>query len=560
MKIKYIAALYHGIIQGALIALFVTISLVSCHKEELNNKSLAEYGDRNIQRTSDDDYPFQLLETQDKLKYVVARLIARNLRNDAFVNFLKNRLKNTNQSIQEVFYSEIKNQVLSDGNTFEQMLLHKIRPGQQEEISWIATLQNADRILPDLVITVPFWAKSILDYDTGWEQLSEEGISVWPCLSRNYPSQQNMPLWFGYRQNEVFSAGVHFTSAFDHIPFQIKESEKYMLVSSITGKTWYGRGIDEIFTDTLNTDIQNKLINEYIPLYGAELINYNPDFKILDRFHLQNWLNNKTTHPSGTPQSFPSCEKKCDRDCVEEKNYIDGVEFGNGTVYAIVNNQPGGENVLMLEFHFLTAQMCGDLTVTETCVANKWKKTFSMATADAFPVHVRIMTSQQIQSEIPPGALIIYRKKIKLVDKYVIGYATADCVKTDTYFVAKRLYYLDQGGTHEWNGNIYGSNMLVTVIEHDEEVVTQTTLIQETKSISTKVSTQIIPPQKPYTGAFEFSGHISRLTSNQFVYVAEKAVNLGDFGVHYCNKSFTACIPGQGAHNTGTVVSFLKFE
>lgn len=546
--------------RGTLIGLFVLISLVSCHKDDFIINGLSSYRDRDIRRTTDDDYPYQLLEPQDKLKYVVARLIARNLNNDAFVNFLKSKLKNTNQSIHEIFYSEIRNQVVTGGNTFEQLLLHNIQPGQQEEINWIATLQHADQILPNLVITVPFWAKTILDYASGWDELSGEAVSVWPCMSRNYPSQQNWPLWFGYHQNVVYAADIHFTSAFDHIAFQVKESEKNLLVSSITGRTWNRRRIDEIYTDTINNHLQNQVINEYIPLHGTGLTNFNPDFKILDRFHLQNGIAIKTAHPSGTPQSYPSCEKKCDKDCVEEKNYIDGVKFGNGTVYAIVNNQPGGENVLLLEFHFLTAQMCGNLSLTETCVANKWKKTFSMATADAFPVQVRILTSQQIQSEIPSGALIIYRKKIKLVDKYVIGYVTANCVKTDSYFADNRLYYLDQGGTHEWDGNIYGSNMLVTVIEHDEEVVTQTTLIQETKSISTKVSTNIIPPQKPYTGAFEFSGQISRLTSNQFVYTAEKDVNLGDFGVHYCNKSFSVCTPGQGARNTGTVISFLKFE
>ena len=546
--------------RSTLVFIFIIFCNLSCQKTEHDFTVPLLGSQRVISRTESDDFNFSQLEIQDKLKYVIAKLTARNLNNQAFLNFLLSYLNQRNES--ELFYLSIRNQQINSGYTFEGYLKDQINQDDSVEKEWEALLSNAAQILPSLVFSIPYWTQSVLSENGGIPNLTSEDLSIWPCMSKNIYSIQSLPTWFGYRNRDVFSHGMHSRPVFDHIPIQVKESERYVLVSTVNAKTWYGRGIDDLFLNTTVPSLMEMLTSDYITNEGHILTGYSQDFRLLDILSIQIYINKYITPDSGEPQSFPACEKICDRDCVEEKNYIDGFKFTNGAVYAAVNNQPGGENLITLVMQFLTAQMCGNLSVPETCAANSWFRTITAETSKAFGQVTVILHENEIATNIPESAFIIYMKKLApWLKHYRIVYLVPQCVNVTNLLDGNKLFFLDQGGTPEWNGNIYGSNMLVSVHEHDEIVTQQATVITEQRAVTTKVSLNIVSPGDTYKGNYEYSNTVTRTTSNTLNFIAEKDVRLGDFGLHYCNKSYLACPSSpEGAPNTGSVVIYVAFE
>lgn len=542
--------------------LLIILFFSSCHKWEEDVHLLLPGTERFVERTTNDDFNYSQLEIQDKLKYAVARLTARNLDKPEFLQFLLSSMQSRNEEGTELFYLNIKNQQIANGKTIEQLLVEEINLSDNKEQEWATLLSNTVNILPTIVFTLPYWTESIIQESGGFSEISSDEISVWPCMSKNFNSIQNLPYWFGYRNNERLSFGIYTQPIFDHIPIQVKESERYVLVSGVSGNTWYGRGIDDLFLNTADPSLMDMLISNFISYTGHILTGYSQDFRLIDVLNLQTYINKYLTPESGDPQSLPACKKICNRDCVEEKNYIDGFKFTNGAVYGAINNQPGGENLITLVMQFLTAQMCGNLSLPETCAANTWFRTIRTETARAFKQVTVILHENEIAASIPETAYLIYKKKlVPWLKYYRLTYVDTSCVKIGDLSGGNKLYFLDQGGSTEWNGNIYGSNMLVSVHEHDEVVTQQTTVNTEQRAVTTKVSLNIVPPGDIYKGNYEFSNSVTRTTTNTLNFIAEKDVKLGDFGLHYCNKPNFACLTSQqGVSNTGSVLFYVAFE
>ncbi len=525
--------------------------LVSCGRESKEWPFFPETPDAGggsmVSNTSD-DYNLSQLEDQDLLKAILAKLIARNLNDHQFTSFLLSHILTESNESKEAFYLDLKDRQLFNGQRFEDRLLQSINSSNEAEGAWASVLQNASSILPNMVLDFPDWVGAILanpDINLAAEGTS---IGVWPCLSKAYTSINGFDRWFGYGISQQWHTSRNLSTPFEHFPLQVKESEHTLLIAQQAPRLWNGTSLEAWFTGNNCTQWHAQLManpgafgGRALPAVGGYVL-----FPVLEAQTLA-FSVCAPPLPASPPPS--TCVKVCDRDCLDEYNYIDGFEFTNGSGFGIVNNQPGGEDFFLLVFRFLTAQMCGDPSASSPCPSNTWTKQVGFTATTAF--HTVFGNAQNP----PPGSLAVWRLgnlRLFLVPKTVR-------IPEDIFASNFIVRFLDQAGTNQWDGNHYGNSILVSMSEHDEVTVKQTNTISTSRSASTKVSLGLMNGT-PNTGAFEFSASVTKSTTISYEYVGEKDVLLGDAGLNYCNPSYTTTLRDPLSPNTGVVALFMAFQ
>lgn len=517
------------------------------------NETLTLLNTDNIVVRSGSDYAIENLYAEDQLKVILAKLIARNLGNSHFLAFLKSRLLNEAGISQEIFYLEIKNEMVYGGATFYDFLNSRIS-SSISEAGWSSILNQANVILPTLVIDLPDWAAMDLS------EYSGNDFSVWPCTVRGSVNQDNVSVWHGYEITGTVETSRNDFPVFEKFPIQVKESEQYTLADLSTGRLWSGAYLQSgVFTGIECNDLLNAINNRlgefsfrYLPgITGSVLLPINELVAFSYAFCAP-------PLPSSPPP--PGCSGACARDCKTEYNYIDGFQLPNMAAYQIINNQPGGEDEFNFVIKFLTAQMCGDLTLPSPCPSNEWERRIGVPSRETFD-----LVYLKPNDPAPLGGRLLFY--IPWGGSSLCGiprckiYAVPKAVRlSEIYAPNFILRYLDQLGTNEWDGDHYGNAIQMSVLEHDEITVSVTSTNTTTKSASTKVSKKLTGEGSVELGTFEFSATVTRSATTQYQYNAEKDVLMGDASLNYCNPSYTVDLQDPLSPNTGMIVLYMAFK
>jgi hypothetical protein len=413
--------------------------------------------------------------------------------------------KNSKKSLESLLIENIDNSsALSKGNNAE----------RQKRISLI---QRAENILPNLVIKIPDWANVIL------ENIDPEKLdyAVYSGINTKDLSFQ--------RKRETSKIAPSSTIS-DYIPIQVKESEKLIPLRRGTDKTlWNNDLINDNFPSLKDCDNFNK--EDYITYRSSE-------YDFIDKMRLNEDLVNAELCGidinDKTDNSNSSCTKVYQRDCVTEKNVIEGFKFANYSVFKGANNQPGGEDVLTLHYVFVASQMCGDTSVSKDCPPTTWKLVFHGDYNRFFEnqFHWGEPTSEEL-------ADVIYTRNTFWMKYYVKAVPRYYDIPVD--FSAEGIYsqaaYLQNTQNGTWDGNVYGTVVSYSVYEHDDVVVKSTQTESVTVTNTTKVSAKLKLREKFNAGS-DFSNTVTRTSSHTYTIEAAKDVELGQSASVYFDQNF----------------------
>ncbi len=251
-----------------------------------------------------------------------------------------------------------------------------------------------------------------------------------------------------------------------------------------------------------------------------------------------------------------ACETICERDCVTEKNVVEGVKFISYSVFKGINNQPGGEDVISLHYTIVASQMCGDPKVSGSCPPSTWKKVFWGTFSDFFTLEVEYGT--------PPAAdlgNIVYQFGSFIYIVAVPKYFDIPNENSEEG-IYSQLPYLQNTALSHWDGDVCGNVVTFSIHEHDEVVVEQT--IKNTIKVtnSSEVSLSLKFPFLKKEGQFDFSSSSTVEKTAEYTYEieAEKDVELGQHASVYCDQNFENEEIEYGIYkSTGSIISHLAF-
>lgn len=251
-----------------------------------------------------------------------------------------------------------------------------------------------------------------------------------------------------------------------------------------------------------------------------------------------------------------ACETICERDCVTEKNVVEGVKFINYSVFKGINNQPGGEDVISLHYTIVASQMCGDPKVSGSCPPSTWKKVFWGTFSEFFTLEVGYGT--------PPAAdmgNVVYQFGSFIYIVAVPKYFDIPNENSEEG-IYSQLPYLQNTALSHWDGDVYGNVVTFSIHEHDEVVVEQT--IKNTIKVtnSSEVSLGLKFPFLKKEGQFDFSSSSTVEKTAEYTYEieAEKDVELGQHASVYCDQNFENEEIEYGIYkSTGSIISHLAF-
>ena len=413
--------------------------------------------------------------------------------------------KNSDKSLESLLISHInEDSNQNKGNSSE----------RQKRISLI---QRAENILPNLVIKIPDWANVIL-----------ENIDADKLDYAVYSGINTKDLSF--RRDRKVSKIASSSTISDYIPIQVKESEKLIPLKKGTDETlWNSNLIYDNFPSLKNCKNFNR--EDYITYKSSE-------YDFIDKMRLNEDLMSarlcEIEVTDNTDNGNTACTKVYQRDCVREKNVIEGFKFANYSVFKGANNQPGGEDVITLHYVFVASQMCGDTSVSIDCPPTTWKLVFHGDYNRFFEnqFHWGVPTSEEL-------ADVIYTRNTFFMKYYVKAVPRYYDIPVD--FSAEGIYsqaaYLQNTQNGTWDGNVYGTVVSFSIYEHDDVIVQSTQTESITVTNTTKVSAKLKLGEKFNAGS-DFSNTVTRTSSHTYVIEAAKDVELGQSASVYFDQNF----------------------
>ena len=292
-----------------------------------NDKETLEEKDFEIHKL-ETEYNFESFSEEDQLKITMGESLENLLLSDKeYAREFLNKLVKDNQT-KEFLYSEKKGtsankttHIKNSGKSLESLLINSInnssiqnKGGSSEKRKRISLIERAGTILPNLVIKIPDWANVVL-----------ENIDLEKLDYAIYSGINTKDLSFQYKgKNRKID---EISSIADYIPIQIKESEKLIPLKKGTNITiWNNDLVKDHFPSLKNCEEFDK--SNYI-LYD------NSEYEFLDKMRLNDdLLNAKLCAVSldrRASKSFATnnCTGVYQRDCVTEKNVIEGLKFSN---------------------------------------------------------------------------------------------------------------------------------------------------------------------------------------------------------------------------------------
>ncbi len=457
---------------------------------------------------------------QDQVKIVVANSIeSMFLINKKLKLELLNYIIDPNtKKAKEYLYIQNKDIVMSNGYTLENNLLKQIKSEKNKNI-----LKRVEEIIPNLVIKTPDWC-NIIFKNKSIEQID---FSIVPGIQKSIA-------------NTTSTRAQNISLNTQDVPLQVKESEKLVPVDKTTGET--------IWKDEVSDNIFPVLNSCEVPLYDYQTFE-NESYIFIDKFAINNDLRagrlcSSRFRKSGTNEE---CEQVYGRDCVEEKNVIEGIKLANNTVFKGINNQPGGEDVISLHYTFVASQMCGDLSIPKDCPPTQWKFVFFGTVNDFFEIqyHSGYPTAEEEKD-------VIFRSR----DFYVKSFPIYYDIPVDLSFeqIYSQAPYLINSSNSTWDGNVYGSVVSFSIHEHDDVIVKETQKQTIKVSNTTKVSTKLTLG-KVFEAGGDFSNSVTRTSEYTYEIEAGKDVELGQnasvyYDINYQLDNFFGINKTTGSVNT----------
>lgn len=522
-----------------LLTILLIGTMVSCENDITenvdDNTSDLQNKDFEIHKL-ETEYDFNSFSEEDQLKITMGESLENLLISDKEYarEFLTKLIENN--KTKEFLYAEKKgtlsNKTVHSKNSeksLESLLIENIdnpsalyKGKNAERQKRVSLIQRAENILPNLVIKIPDWANVIL-----------ENVDLEKLDYAVYSGINTKDLSFQLKKGEnrdAFSSTIS-----DYIPIQVKESENLIPLEKGTNTTIWGNNLIEDFFPSLKNcndfDRNNYIVYEKSGYEYLDKIKLNDDL-----------LNAKICGINIGNISFKkensSCNKVYQRDCVTEKNVIEGLKFANYSVFKGANNQPGGEDVLTIHYVFVASQMCGDTSVSQDCPPTTWKLVFH---GD----YNRFFENQFIWGRPTSGELadVIYTSSkgwwwwkkpfyVKAIPRYYD-------IPVD--FSAEGIYsqaaYLQNTQNSNWDGNIYGTVVSFSVYEHDDVVVKSTQIESVTVTNTTKVSAKL-KLGETFDAGSDFSNTVTRTSSHTYTIEAAKDVELGQSASVYFDQNF----------------------
>ena len=529
-------------VQPLLTMLFIGMML-ACEKVAVENTALDTIDNNFVIHRLETAYDFNSFSEQDQLKIAMAESLENALIADrAYAQSFLNALA-ADQKVNELVYATHKNVRLknksakSDASamSLENVLIQHVESSAQgkgtsaEKEQRIDLIRRAAAILPNLVIKLPDWVAVIL------EAIEAENLEY-----AVYPGINTKDLSFQYKNSSLTS----MQTLANHLPIQIKESETLLPVKMNSTITLWG----------------DDLINDHFPvLEGCSEFNIatyvkfsTHGYDFVDKMQLHHDLMNGLLCTvlidpvvDGTSED---CHKEYERDCVREKNVIEGIKFMNYACLLAINNQPGGEDVFTLHYQFSVASMCGDLEATQVCPPNNWKLVFPGRFEDFFETQLHWGVPEDSENVSFIGKIFWYDYYVKSIPIYYD--IPVDMSQEQIYSQAR---YLDLTPDATWDGNEYGHAISMAVFEHDDVVVKESTTNTISITNTTKIS-NTLKVGKAFETAADFSNSVRRTSSTSITIDAAKDVDLGKRGLNYYSQNYDLPNGGYGYHiSTGAV-------
>jgi len=480
-------------LQFYLLITFIFLLFPGCNEEYSNLQ------DQNITLNLHNIEEFM---EQDQVKIVVANSIE-NLfltNKQLKLELLNNIIDPKTKKAKEYLYIQNKDIVMSNGYTLENNLLKQLKSDKYKNI-----LKRVDEIIPNLVIKTPDWCNIIFKN----KLIEKIDFSIVPGIQKSIA-------------NITSTHAQSISLNVQDVPLQVKESEKLVPVDKTTGET--------IWRDEISDNIFPVLSSCEVPLSNYQTFE-NKSYIFIDRFAINNDLRtgrlcSSRFRKSGTNEE---CEQVYYRDCVEEKNVIEGIKLANNTVFKGINNQPGGEDVISLHYTFVASQMCGDLSAPKDCPPTQWKFVFFGTVNDFFEIqyHSGYPTADEIKD-------VIFRSS----DYYIKSFPVYYDIPVDLSFeqIYSQAPYLINSSNSTWDGNVYGSVVSFSIHEHDDVIVKETQKQTIKVSNTTKVSSKLTLG-KVFEAGGDFSNSVTRTSEYTYEIEAGKDVELGqNASIYYDNN------------------------
>ncbi|MDC1472065.1 hypothetical protein N8354_02875 [Flavobacteriaceae bacterium] len=490
------------------------------------------------------EYDFNSFSKEDQLKITIGESLENLLISDKeYARDFLHKLVDNNKT-KEFLYIEKKNvsanktaRSKNSEKSLESLLISHIysnsstqnKGNSSEKQKRISLIERAETILPNLVIKIPDWANVVL-----------ENVDLEKLDYAVYSGINTKDLSFQYKNRN----NLTYQTLADYIPIQIKESEQLIPVKKNSNKTLWG---DDLFVDHFPS------LNNCPEFKKKEYVKYSDnEYDFIDRTRLNEDLINvklcgiDIEDDNGSGNN--SCNKVYERDCVNEKNVIEGLKFVNYANLLTVNNQPGGEDVFTLHYNFTVASMCGNLETTEVCPPNNWKLVISGRFDDFFETQFHWGSPTDTENISFTGKTFWSKYYIKSIPKY---YDIPVAINQEQIY--SQVRYLDLTPNASWDGNEYGHAISLAIYEHDDVIVKESTTNSITITNSTKISGKLKIGEKFETAA-DFSNSVKRTSSTTINIEASKDVDLGIRALNYYSENYNLPYGGYGYYiSTGSI-------
>jgi len=500
---------------------FFAIVWNSCNDEERINDSTS-----TIERGIITE--IQSLEPQDQVKYIISEALNHIIINDQklFQEILPKLIKNN--QVLEYLYIQSKDTKLSNNLTLEETLVDQFNGNSEiQEI-----ILGATTTIPNLVIKIPDWTNSLFNK-----------------VDYSIATYEAVPSLIAHVETDLTSSkSVTPIGIVNNLPVQVKESEQLIPLKSGTTQTLWG---DDLVNDhfvVLKTCPINR--DDYIVYTGG-------GYDFLNKIALNDDLiDGKYCGISmDDDDDSKDCIVEYGRDCVTEKNVIEGFKLANNSVFTRINNQPGGEDVISLHYVFVASQMCGDLTTPMDCPPTSWKFVFFGTVNDFYEIQTHLGTPRNDEMSD-----VIYTGSIAGNNYYVKSFPRYYDIPVDHSFenIYSQAPYLINTGNSTWDGNIYGSVVSFSVYEHDDVIVKESRTQSVTVTNTTKISAKLKIGEQFESGG-DFSNTITRTSSYTYTIETEKDVELGQNAAVYFDQNYQSSDFYGINKSTGSIITHFAY-
>lgn len=549
----------------------------SCKKEEnqqiliAENRSVGTDDTRN--NISECSYTLERMDEILKFQVLLSKFIGMSIANEHFKKYLVEKLYTGSEKdpeSSELFFAETQNDMIlqPDGSSisirsmFENWLL------QQNQSTLL--LDKLCSTFSETVIAMPWWIYSIA---TTKDQLLTMTLGSAPDVLLNCNTKEGVLLQSGL-DIQFIEKGTAFKGV---LPLFIKSTELFMKKDpNVTHEEFHKEVVKKYFGIYPGCSITQNELSEFMKTIDCTNLTA-VDLKKLNIFIKSNCTlaliedctngldddgdglidgadpdckpkeicnNGKDDDGDGLiDSSDPDCPcvVVCERDCKQEKNFLEGMRFAGPHMFTITN-QLFSESTTRVSYQFFGVSICNPQVNMAPCPPNSINDRIidlSGFTQDFWLMQKFSIRSDDNQSTWPEVGVngVVY-----VIKRPGQGFCDDECWydywKAWPKYFDTKVPYLTNFISH-WNGDLIGDKIKFLVHEQDE----YTTSISISQSVTSTVSqnmTQTNTPQGENNGtgsstSYSFSTGISNTSSVTLSQVYQKDIFCGEYNLFYCD-------------------------